>query len=89
MVDVRSTNAKLIDRARRIFRAVLTPILDTDPSIQPSIDVNDDEMVDRLIRSCEGSVKIALVVARWTCKVDEAKTRLDRVDGILRRALER
>ncbi len=88
MVDVQSSNLKLVDRARRIFRAILIPLVESDPTTHPSIDVSDDAELDKLIKECGGSVKTALVAARWSCGAEEARKRLEGVDGILKRALE-
>ncbi len=88
MVDVKTSNIKLLDRARRIFRAVLVPLTEPHMSIQPSIDTDDDGAVDRLIAKCGGSVKTAVIAARWGCGAEEAVERLEEVDGVLKKALE-
>lgn len=76
MVDVKATNGKLIDRARRIFRTVI-----------PYTSLSDSE-IDGLIQSCNGSVKLAVVVEALKCSVVEATKKLDDVGGILKRALD-
>ena len=88
MVDVKSSNAKLIDRARRIFRTVLVPLTQSPLSITPSIDIADDAAVDRLIKDCGGSVKTAIVAARWGHGVDDAIERLEVSEGGLKRSLK-
>lgn len=89
MVDVKRSNLKLVERARRIFRSVLEPIQgESDHStIHFSIDIADDAAVDRLIDDCDGSVKLAMVAARWSCTPEEARTKLEAAKGILRKAL--
>ncbi|KAG6915337.1 hypothetical protein DXG01_012085 [Tephrocybe rancida] len=74
MVDVKSSNKKLIDRARRIYRTLLphTPLLDHE--------------IDALIASCDGSVKLAAVVGKLHCSVDDAREKLESTGGVLRKA---
>ncbi len=72
MVDLRATNTKLIDRARRIV-VQLTGL-------------TSEEAV-RLLERCDGEVKTAVVVHRCRCSPEEARRRLQRADGHLRRAL--
>ncbi|GLB42931.1 putative glucokinase regulator family protein [Lyophyllum shimeji] len=74
MVDLKSSNNKLVDRARRIFR-----------TLQPQT-LRSDSEIDSLVASCDGSVKLALVVEKLGCSVDEARARLDAAGGVLRRA---
>ncbi|KAF8063390.1 putative glucokinase regulator family protein [Lyophyllum atratum] len=74
MVDVKSSNNKLIDRARRIFR-----------TLQPNTKLSDLE-IDALIESCDGSVKWALVVEKLGCSIEDAGTKLEAAGGILRKA---
>ncbi|KAG6844033.1 hypothetical protein H0H87_010445 [Tephrocybe sp. NHM501043] len=74
MVDVKSSNKKLIDRARRIFRTLL-----------PRTSLSDTE-IDALVASCDGSVKLAAVVEKLHCSVSDAQERLEAAGGVLRRA---
>lgn len=74
MVDVKSSNHKLIDRARRIFKTLI-----------PSTLLLDEE-IDELISVCGGSVKLALVVEKLGCSMYDARTRLDQAGGVLRKA---
>jgi N-acetylmuramic acid 6-phosphate etherase len=76
MVDVKTSNLKLIDRSRRIFRAIL-------PSTTPL----RDEEIDALISSCKGSVKLALVVSKLNCSIPDAEARLASAGGVLKKAL--
>jgi N-acetylmuramic acid 6-phosphate etherase len=87
MVDVKRSNIKLVNRARNIFRMVLEPLTLPPAEIMLGVDINDDEAVDRLIDSCDGSVKRAMVAARWKCSPAEAKERLDVAQGVLKKAL--
>lgn len=86
MVDVKRSNHKLVHRARRIFRAVLEPL--TLPPWKIDLNLQDDEAIDRLIEACEGSVKQAMVAARWDCTPREANERLEKAAGLLKKALE-
>ncbi|KAG6890162.1 hypothetical protein C0995_010866 [Termitomyces sp. Mi166 len=73
MVDVKSSNNKLIDRARRIFR-----------TLHPHTPRSDTE-IDTLIALCNGSVKLAAVVEKLQCSVDAARARLETAGGVMRR----
>jgi len=76
MVDLKSSNHKLIDRACHIFKTVL-----------PHTKLQDSE-IDALIDSCDGSVKVALVIESLECSVDSAHLKLDAAGGVLRKAWE-
>jgi N-acetylmuramic acid 6-phosphate etherase len=80
MIDVKASNEKLIDRARRIFRTALPK--------SPFYDVSRDGVVDALITACDGSVKLALVVAKLGCTSSEGKNKLESTGGALREAWE-
>ncbi len=73
MVDLRATNNKLADRSRRIVKTV------TGLSNEES-----QQLLDR----CDGEVKTAIIVQESGCSVVEARSRLERNAGHLRRALE-
>ena len=73
MVDLRATNNKLADRSRRIVKTV------TGLS---------DEESQQLLDRCDGEVKTAIVVQKTDCSGVEARSRLERNGGHLRRALE-
>lgn len=73
MVDMRATNTKLNDRARRIVR--------------DSAKVSDREAQDLLDR-CGGDVKTAIVSHYTGFPAEQARSLLEAADGHLRRALE-
>ena len=72
MVDLRASNVKLIDRAVRI--------------ITSQCDVTREEAAS-LLRRADGSVKLALVMAKKNLDVTQAATLLDRHGGRLREIL--
>jgi N-acetylmuramic acid 6-phosphate etherase len=74
MVDLRQTSAKLVDRARRI--------------VATAADVPGEE-ADRLLRAADGEAKTAIVMGRLGVSAAEARKRLARADGHVRRALAR
>lgn len=86
MVDVKRSNAKLINRARGIFRAVLEPY--AAKGIELAVGLEDDDGIDRLIDSCDGSVKKGMVAARWCCSPAQAQKLLEEADDLLKKALE-
>jgi N-acetylmuramic acid 6-phosphate etherase len=71
MVNMQATNVKLVDRAQRIIMAA-TGV--------------DQVAADTLLKTA-GSVKIAIVMQKLNLDTHEAKARLDRCNGHLRRAL--
>jgi N-acetylmuramic acid 6-phosphate etherase len=73
MVDLRATNSKLSDRARRIVRAV-TQLTDIE--------------AEKLLRSCNGEVKTAIVSHCAGTSSDEARQLLAGTNGHLRQALQ-
>lgn len=74
MIDVRASNSKLADRARRIVRAV------TNLSDQES---------ERLLKECNGEVKAAIVSHYTGYSFNEAQNLLAHSGGHLRMALQR
>ncbi len=74
MVDLRATNSKLLDRAKRIV-AMLTGLT--------------RDQAEVLLRSCDGEVKTAIVVHQLGMSPAEARRHLAACQGHLRRALER
>jgi N-acetylmuramic acid 6-phosphate etherase len=72
MVDVRATNQKLKERARRIIRQCC----------QSSLPISDDEL-DLLLARCNGSVKLAIASLRLGVSAAEAQHLLQRSGGIL------
>ena len=73
MVDLRATNLKLTERARRIVQ-ILTNCSSTE--------------ADDLLQRCDGEVKTAIVADKLGISPVRARGRLDAVQGHLRRALE-
>src|SRR3972149_6939593 len=73
MVDLRASNLKLADRARRIVRAA-TNLSETDS--------------ERLLRDCGGEVKPAIVSHYTGYSSNEARRLLDAAHGHLRNALQ-
>jgi N-acetylmuramic acid 6-phosphate etherase len=73
MVDLRASNTKLADRARRIVRAVTN--------------LSDNES-ERLLRDCGGEVKTAIVSHYTGFSSNEARQLLANSHGHLRKALE-
>ncbi|SPO03706.1 related to N-acetylmuramic acid 6-phosphate etherase [Cephalotrichum gorgonifer] len=80
MVDLSIRNEKLQLRARRVFRELVASSI--------SVDATKDEELDALISSCDGSVKLAILVAILGCGVDEARGKLERHSGVLRQVLQ-
>ncbi|KIJ38715.1 hypothetical protein M422DRAFT_210753 [Sphaerobolus stellatus SS14] len=71
MVDVRVSNFKLKARGYRLIRTVCN---------LPDL---SEEKMDELLASCDGSVKLAIVVARTGWSIDKARETLFRVGGRL------
>jgi N-acetylmuramic acid 6-phosphate etherase len=72
MVDVRPTNVKLLDRARRIVAAAAGV---------------DDETAAAALTATDGQTKTAIVMLLLSCSVDEATERLGAAGGRVRPAL--
>ncbi len=72
MVDLRATNDKLRDRARRILMAV-APL--------------DETQAQELLDAAGGRVKTAIVMHALGVDCEEAERRLDACDGFVRRAI--
>ncbi len=72
MVDLKASNAKLIDRAARLVMDLAGV---------------DRAEAHRLLDAAGGHVKMAVVMARFACSADEATERLEGVQGRLRAAL--
>jgi N-acetylmuramic acid 6-phosphate etherase len=72
MVDVQATNEKLRSRARRI--------------VCEAIGVGE-EHAGELLLVAEGSVKLAIVMSKGECSLDEARTSLEKANGNTRQAL--
>ena len=74
MVNLRATNTKLEDRARRIIAAATGC---------------DDARAAHLLRETGGDVKIAILMQQLGLPYGAASARLKRTHGVLRQALER
>ncbi|MFM7321944.1 MAG: N-acetylmuramic acid 6-phosphate etherase, partial [Armatimonadota bacterium] len=74
MVDVRATNRKLVDRARRLVRELGR--------------VDTDEEADRLLAEAGGSVKTAIVMARRGVGAAEAERLLADAEGFVGRVVD-
>ena len=72
MVDLKPTSAKLVDRTRRIVAAATN---------------RSDADVERLLAEAGGEVKTAIVMGRLGVSPDEARDRLTRAKGHVRKAL--
>jgi N-acetylmuramic acid 6-phosphate etherase len=73
MVDLQTTNSKLVERSRRIV--VMLTGLTADEA-------------DRLLAQCNGELKTAIVAQRGSVTPQEARNRLQRAGGHLRKALD-
>lgn len=80
MVDLKMSNEKLRDRARRVVRSIVPA--------GSVLDVTDDEVLDRVLASCDGQVKLSILVATTGCSVKEGRLRLELSSGSLRKAME-
>ena len=72
MVDLKPTSAKLVDRTRRIVAAATG---------------RDDADVKRLLEAAGGEVKTAIVMSKLGVSPSEARARLARANGHVRKAL--
>lgn len=72
MVDVKATNLKLQQRARNILREVCG-----------SGCPNSDAELDEVLQQSGGSVKVAIAMISLGASADEARQRLDEVNGVL------
>jgi N-acetylmuramic acid 6-phosphate etherase len=73
MVDLQAANSKLMERSRRIV-AVLS---DRTPA-----------KAEQVLAQCRGEVKTAIVALRCSLSAEDARARLRRHGGHLRRALD-
>ncbi|TFK65673.1 N-acetylmuramic acid 6-phosphate [Pluteus cervinus] len=85
MIDVKSSNNKLADRARRIFQAVVDSTPSSFSESAPKRFTPTE--IDELIKLCDGSVKTAIVVAKLNCSIEHAKELLTQADGVLKKVL--
>ena len=73
MVDLQMTNAKLIERSKRIVMDITGESYDE---------------ASRVLTEADGHVKTALVMILARCDADQARARLERAQGFVRRAVE-
>ncbi|KAK7451210.1 hypothetical protein VKT23_012546 [Stygiomarasmius scandens] len=85
MIDIQASNTKLVQRARRIIRSISSEF--TLPPTYAGI-MTDDEQLDVVVRRCNGSVKLALVVIVSGWGVDLCRDALERRKGFLKAVLE-
>jgi N-acetylmuramic acid 6-phosphate etherase len=72
MVDLRATNSKLRDRARRIVEAIVGV---------------DAQVASELLTRCDAELKTAIVVGRTGCSPEDARARIKQSGGQVRRAI--
>jgi N-acetylmuramic acid 6-phosphate etherase len=80
MVDLKMSNEKLRDRARRVVRTVV-------PSTA-ALDINKEDVLDQVLANCDGHVKLSILVATLGCSPEEGRLKLEAYHGSLRHALE-
>lgn len=80
MVDLKMSNEKLRNRARRVVQAVVPP--------SAVHDVSQEAVLNDILARCDGHVKLAILVATLNCSPEEGKARLEACCGSLRKALE-
>lgn len=78
MVDLKATNLKLQQRSRNILR-----------NLCGSSCPHSDSELDALLKSCAGSVKLAIATLSLGVSVSEAKQRLDSAGGVLASVLKK
>jgi N-acetylmuramic acid 6-phosphate etherase len=72
MVDVQASNVKLVERAKKIVaQAAGVPI----------------EKAQKFLEQANYSPKLAIVMSKKACTMEEAKRRLEKAQGIIRKAL--
>jgi N-acetylmuramic acid 6-phosphate etherase len=83
MVDVQATNTKLRARARRIVMQAVNEsrIMNHESRIT-------DEDIERILNTCNGEVKTAIVVLVNGVTPEEARRQLNAVGGVVRQALK-
>ncbi|KAJ5815418.1 hypothetical protein N7474_007195 [Penicillium riverlandense] len=80
MVDLKISNEKLHDRARRVVRAIVPETA--------VFDVSRDDVLDEILTRCDGHVKLSILVATSGCSPEEGRAKLQASTGSLKRALE-
>lgn len=80
MVDLRMSNAKLRDRAKRVVRSVV--------SSASVLDVSREDVLDEVLSDCNGDVKLSILVATLGCTPSVGRLRLQDAGGSLKQALD-
>lgn len=80
MVDLKMSNEKLQNRARRVARMVV-------PS-SSALDIESEEVLDAVLADCDGQVKLSILVATLGCSPAEGRAKLEAASGSLRQALQ-
>lgn len=96
MVDVKATNLKLQERSRRIIREVAGDSLftcDKDGNLDKQAHLvlrneQGDQRLDQLLEICDGSVKLAIAVAKTGMDPESAKLELEVAGGVLNTVLQ-
>ena len=79
MVDLKISNEKLRDRARRVVQMGV--------SSTSVLDVGQVDVLDAVLAQCDGQAKLAILVATLGCTADEGRAKLAAASGSLRDAL--
>lgn len=80
MVDLKISNEKLHDRARRVVRAIVPRTA--------VFDVSKNDVLDGILARCDGHVKLTILVATSGCSLEEGRAKLQASTGSLKKALE-
>ncbi|RSL85316.1 hypothetical protein CEP51_003393 [Fusarium floridanum] len=80
MVDLKMSNEKLQNRARRVARMVVPP--------SSALDIESEEVLDAVLAECDGQVKLSILVATLGCSPAEGRAKLEAASGSLRQALQ-
>ncbi|KAI8674736.1 SIS domain-containing protein [Fusarium keratoplasticum] len=80
MVDLKMSNEKLQNRARRVARMVVPP--------SSALDIESEEVLDAVLADCDGQVKLSILVATLGCSPAEGRAKLAAASGSLRQALQ-
>mgnify|MGYP000914696699 FL=1 len=88
MVDVRATNAKLRQRARRIVAEAVQDARGKMQEITDHASHITDEEVERVLNDCNGEVKTAIVMLINNVTPEEARRPLAAAGGVVRRAIK-
>ncbi|KAL6361960.1 hypothetical protein LRP88_05442 [Fusarium phalaenopsidis] len=80
MVDLKMSNEKLQNRARRVARMVVPP--------SSALDIESEEVLDAVLADCDGQVKLSILVATLGCSPAEGRAKLEAASGSLRQALQ-